>query len=354
MTGELREVTCVKPLLTIAIPTYKRASYLRELLVVLFDQLLCESRVELIISDNDSPDETPAVVNEFVKQGLQIRYLRNEANVGADANFLQCFDQARGKYVWIFGDDDIIVPDGIAKILKLLAMGEHSLVYVSPYWFHHDYKAEGKPDFFGRFAEILPDGVQFARKVGLMIGFISGMIVNKELYGACEIRDELSNLNGSGLGQLGYVFPILRNSSNNLIVWERLVAARAGNTGGWGVVEVFGVNFKRVSEAHLSDRPDIAKALRISALRSWFPTPIMLTRRGRAEQMKTENTRELLESCFKDMWQYWIYIYPLLVLPTALAEIWFQLDIISDRAGKLMSAIFSYFFLRKNIVKRPE
>ena len=93
-----------KPLLTIAIPTYNRARYLKELLTVLFDQLRDEPRVELIISNNATPDETPAVVNEFVKRGLQVRYLCNETNIGPDANFLQCFEQARGKYVWILGD----------------------------------------------------------------------------------------------------------------------------------------------------------------------------------------------------------------------------------------------------------
>ena len=76
-------------LLTIAIPTYNRATCLRELLSVLTDQLRHESRVELLISDNASPDQTPAVVKDFVTRGLQVRYIRNTQNIGPDANFLQ-------------------------------------------------------------------------------------------------------------------------------------------------------------------------------------------------------------------------------------------------------------------------
>ena len=101
MSEELRRREITKPLLTIAIPTYNRAWCLRELLPVLADQLKDEPRVELIISDNASPDETPSVVQDFVARGLPVRYIRNSQNIGPDANFLQCFEQARGKYVWI-------------------------------------------------------------------------------------------------------------------------------------------------------------------------------------------------------------------------------------------------------------
>src|ERR1700751_3880179 len=107
--------------LTIAIPTYNRASCLGELLSALADQLQNEPRVELMISDNASPDATSQVVQDFMLRGLNIRYIRNTQNIGADANFLQCFEQARGKYVWLLSDDDLIVPGGIAKIVRYCA-----------------------------------------------------------------------------------------------------------------------------------------------------------------------------------------------------------------------------------------
>ena len=40
------------PLLTLAIPTYNRAGFLRQNLETLFEQLVKEPRMELIISDN--------------------------------------------------------------------------------------------------------------------------------------------------------------------------------------------------------------------------------------------------------------------------------------------------------------
>src|ERR1700741_4037653 len=104
------------PLLTIAIPTYYRGRFLNQLLEILAPQLKGESRVELIISDNSSQDETPAVVDSFKKTGLSVTYKRNETNIGADANFLQCYQMASGEYVWIVGDDDVIVSGGLQLV----------------------------------------------------------------------------------------------------------------------------------------------------------------------------------------------------------------------------------------------
>jgi glycosyltransferase involved in cell wall biosynthesis len=96
-----------RPLLSFTIPTCNRAKYLDQLLGALLKQLHGESRVELIVSDNASTDNTPAVVEAYRQQGLPIRYLRNQANHGPDFNILQCYEQAAGRYVWIFGDDDL-------------------------------------------------------------------------------------------------------------------------------------------------------------------------------------------------------------------------------------------------------
>src|SRR5579863_1226934 len=125
MPEELRRPETAKPLLTIAIPTYNRASFLRELLAVLATELKDEPRVELIVSDNASPDETPSVVQDFIARGLRVGYIRNVQNIGADANFLQCFERARGKYVWIFSDDDLILSGGVAKILSYCEDAEY-------------------------------------------------------------------------------------------------------------------------------------------------------------------------------------------------------------------------------------
>jgi abequosyltransferase len=352
MTNESQQAKDEKPLLTIAIPTYNRAKYLRELLSSLFDQLVVQTAVELIVSDNASSDETPSVIDEFEKRGLKLRRLCNDVNIGPDANFQQCFEKACGKYVWIFGDDDIIVPGGIDRILKLLETGDYALTYVSQYWFRHNYAAEETSDRFGRFAQVFPGGLQFARKAGAMIGFISGMIVNKDIYSTI-LHQSLTDYDGTNLIQLGWVCPLLACDSKYLFVWERLVAARGGNTSGWGICQVFGANFKQFTDVALGYRRDIARALQTSTLQRWFPDMIMEVRRGTGSKLETENMRGILEPIYKTRWSYWAYVFPLMVLPLALAGVWYSMILFLRRLRMLLSVIRDNIFTRETFVMKP-
>jgi abequosyltransferase len=205
-----------RPLLTIAIPTYNRAKKLHGLLSNLFVQLADQPAVELIVSDNASSDETPAVIEEFEKRGLKLRHLRNEVNVGLDGNFLRCFMQSRGKYLWILGDDDIVVPGGMGKILSMLQAADYDLVHLCLYAFKDDYLAERRYDRYNRIAQIVPNGLPFIQKVGIQITFMSANIVNKDKYCSAE-RSSLQELVGSNLMHLGWLLPVLGSGGTSLI-----------------------------------------------------------------------------------------------------------------------------------------
>ncbi len=97
-----------RPLVTIAIPTYNRASlFLRDAIEAALRQTY--PALEVVISDNCSSDDTPALVREF--HDPRIRYFRQERNIGANNNFNFCLQQARGDYFLLFLDDDQIDSD---------------------------------------------------------------------------------------------------------------------------------------------------------------------------------------------------------------------------------------------------
>lgn len=118
-------------LLTIAIPTYNRSKILNEALKKIIPQIKeSKYRVELIVSDNCSPDDTKDIV-EKNNTCNDIRYIRNEKNLGMDGNFVQCFKLARGKYVWVLGDDDHLVPNSLDLILDELSKNtEFGLIHL--------------------------------------------------------------------------------------------------------------------------------------------------------------------------------------------------------------------------------
>jgi len=106
----------VAPKVTVAIPTYNRASLLKECLETVLRQTFHD--FEVIISDNCSVDETTAVVRSF--SDPRIRYYRNETNLGAFANMNRCLELARGEYITIMHDDDLYAPQFIEQEVRLL------------------------------------------------------------------------------------------------------------------------------------------------------------------------------------------------------------------------------------------
>jgi abequosyltransferase len=329
MIEEAPKLADAKPLLTIAIPTYNRAVYLRELLSVLFDQLVSEPRVELIISDNASPDETPALVEEFQQRGLPLRSIRNENNIGADANFLQCFMQARGKYVWIFGDDDIIVPGGVAAILSYLEIKDYDLIYVSSYPLQDAHKFSAIRSLNAvEFEDVKP----FVKRIHVNFSFISGNIINKDRVQAAE-PVSFSALVGSNLVQLAWVYSALNGFVRGLYIYDKLVGARVDNTGGYKLSEVFGSKLKRVTEKCI--RSERVRQLILSGTLQRFWPGLLLGFRKSSGSFETDAApSRILTAEFKDNPRYWFFVYPILVLPTALGTGWFFFIRILNRIDK--------------------
>jgi len=105
----------VHPLVTIAIPTYNRADdYLEQALESALNQTY--SNIEIIVSDNCSPDNTETVVKGF--SDPRIRYFRQTENIGANNNFNFCIEQARGVYFLLLQDDDMIDNDFVEVCMK--------------------------------------------------------------------------------------------------------------------------------------------------------------------------------------------------------------------------------------------
>jgi glycosyltransferase involved in cell wall biosynthesis len=95
----------MKPELTILVCTHNRAELLSGVLESLGNQSLGRERFEVIVVDNASTDDTPAVADRCAKQGkLQARYVR-EPELGLDAARNRGIREARGEIVAFLDDD---------------------------------------------------------------------------------------------------------------------------------------------------------------------------------------------------------------------------------------------------------
>lgn len=102
-------------LLTIFIPTFNRANCLSDTLTMFFNQIIAYSlqdRVAIIVGNNASTDNTNFILSSFNKLSkvdkIDFKYYINDCNIGITSNILTGLKFVNSKYVWIFGDDDVI------------------------------------------------------------------------------------------------------------------------------------------------------------------------------------------------------------------------------------------------------
>jgi glycosyltransferase involved in cell wall biosynthesis len=126
--------------LSICIPTYNRAAHLANCLNSI---ILCKARSDLkfqvCISDNHSTDGTEEVVRN-AQSSIDIKYHRNSSNLGIPRNFLNVVSMADGDFVWLIGDDDLIMPNAIVELYKLIDLHpDVDFFYVNSFHLNTEY-----------------------------------------------------------------------------------------------------------------------------------------------------------------------------------------------------------------------
>jgi hypothetical protein len=112
-----------KPVLSVCIPVYNRKSIFKSMLTeVCKSAVNLKEKVEIVISDNASEDNLFEVVQEtnISFPNVNIRYFRNEVNIGLAANFIEVVKKAFGQFCWIVGSDDFLKKNSIAEVIRLI------------------------------------------------------------------------------------------------------------------------------------------------------------------------------------------------------------------------------------------
>jgi glycosyltransferase involved in cell wall biosynthesis len=104
------------PLISICIPSYNAGKYIAAAIQSVLDQTY--RNFEIIISDDSSDDGTVEVIKSFTDH--RIRCFINERNRGVEFNWNKALHLAKGKYVKVLCDDDIIYPECILEQVRIL------------------------------------------------------------------------------------------------------------------------------------------------------------------------------------------------------------------------------------------
>lgn len=216
-----------QPLLSICIPTWNRAQFLKLSLDSIKEQLsdIDNSRLEILVSDNCSTDSTPELVRNYMDAGMPIKYNRNNENKGYDGNFLKCIQLAVGKYILLLGDDDILLPGTIQYLLSVLEKDDWGLVHIS--------SEKG-----GNEVEIFSNPNECLEKIGYWITFISANIFRSDIVTLIEDPERYYN---TYFLQIPFYIKSALSRGKSLKVTRAILDAgldRESN-GGYNIYEVF-------------------------------------------------------------------------------------------------------------------
>jgi glycosyltransferase involved in cell wall biosynthesis len=106
--------------LSICIPTYNRPEYLSNCLnSILLAKSLSSLKFEICISDNASKKNISPIINYYKKKKLNINYKKNKKNFGFGVNFYKVVKMAKGEFIWVIGNDDLLYMSALKELDKL-------------------------------------------------------------------------------------------------------------------------------------------------------------------------------------------------------------------------------------------
>jgi glycosyltransferase involved in cell wall biosynthesis len=110
------------PVLSIVIPTWGRPQQVSFAIASVARQIdeALAGKVEVLVTDNASGPETAAVLKQLAKTYPAVSYMIHAHNEGGGFQIYAAPHRARGRWTWVFGDDDALVDNSLHAIVSVL------------------------------------------------------------------------------------------------------------------------------------------------------------------------------------------------------------------------------------------
>ncbi len=169
-------------LVSVIIPTYKRANYLVQSLESVLAQTY--RKLEIIVVNDGSTDETKATLEPYLNR---IAYFEKE-NGGKSSAVNLGLKHIRGEYVWVFDDDDIALSQLVDSHMAIFeSQPEVGFVY-SGYAYFHGEDIDNLVETVE--ADLPPEGEMLGRLLnGNFISSVS-VVVRRQCYDRVGCYDE--------------------------------------------------------------------------------------------------------------------------------------------------------------------
>lgn len=120
------------PLVTIIVPSYNSSAYIVEALNSCLKQGY--KNIELLISDDQSSDDTPTKVVEWLgkheKAFVNAKFIQQKENLGVTANTNFLIETAQGEYVRLLESDDVLVENSIKNQIQYISESDEEILFL--------------------------------------------------------------------------------------------------------------------------------------------------------------------------------------------------------------------------------
>jgi len=257
--------------LSICIPTFNRSKFLDGLLSSLVTQITASGRsaeVEVLVSDNDSKDDTALIA---AKYQATIRYWKNPENIGPDANFLKLFGEAAGEFIWLPGDDDTVREDTLSYILRMIDAHDFDFMYL---------RSRGETDKDWQHRDSAPiSNTELLRRVNIFTTFMTSQVIRASLVKP-NLEAARSHLGGFMAYYWIFLEALFKSARCRISEQQEVFPGETENTGGYRFYRVWAEAVFDVLRAS-SFGPD-AKAFAVMRFRMFFSLLLPITYRLRS------------------------------------------------------------------------
>jgi glycosyltransferase involved in cell wall biosynthesis len=105
-------------LVSICLPVFNGAKYLEEAIKSVLVQ--SHTDLELLIADDCSTDSSWQIIQNYAASDSRVKSIRNDERLGLFANYNRTIGSARGEYIKLFAQDDLMLPSAVATMASAL------------------------------------------------------------------------------------------------------------------------------------------------------------------------------------------------------------------------------------------
>ncbi|WP_428031126.1 glycosyltransferase family 2 protein [Ancylobacter sp.] len=293
------------------------------MLAELLDSIVAEGHaddVEVVVSDDASTDDTLVVAGRYSERIKHFNLISQPHNLGFDRNFLAVTAAARAPYIWLMGDDDLLEPGGLSRLLEMIerwpqAVGftlgviDYDVTMTTPIGIRGTPPTQlitGAKDLFLSMADLL--------------GFMSTLVVKRSLWDQAAKDPQVQSVNNCYV-QVIIAGKIIGESGQWGVIQEPCVGFRTGNDQllaryGWlDRLKIDARAYGEIADLLFPDDPET----RARIIRRIFDTHIMariLNAKTMPETtMGTFTAAVFLARTYGDLPAYWTRALPILMAP---------------------------------------